>query len=593
MSAQAWILLAIFMGMVLAAGLLLAPWMTALAEGRVPRFVARIDRAILRLSGADPEVAMSWKQYAIAVMTFNIAGIAVVFALQMLQAALPLNPQSMPATSWHLALNTAVSFVTNTNWQAYGGESTMSYLVQMLALAVQNFLSAATGIAVAFALIRGLARRRADDIGNFWVDVHRVTVWLLLPICVVYTLFLVQQGSIQNFAPYVTAKMVEPVSYDDPVLDASGAPTKDDKGNPVTKPATTQEQSIAMGPVASQVAIKMLGTNGGGFMNANSSHAFENPTPLTDFVQIVSIFSIGSALCFVFGRMVGDRRQGWALWASMAAIFVVFAVMAMRAELVANPSIVSLGVDGSAGNLEGKEVRFGAAASALFAAVTTAASCGAVDSMHDAMMPLGGFAPMFLIQLGEVVFGGVGSGLYGMLTFAVVAVFVAGLMVGRTPEYIGKKIESFEMKMASIALLVTPALVLFGTALAVATGDGRAGIANPGAHGFSEILYAFASAANNNGSAFGGLSVNTPFYNLALAFAMFVGRFGVILPVLAIAGSMARKPRIPVTAGTLPTHGGIFVVLLIGTVFLVGALNYVPALALGPLVEHLILFGSH
>ncbi len=590
MSTQTWTLLIVFMAAVLGAGLLLAPWTVAIAEGRLPRFAMAIDRAAMRVAGADPQAPMDWKRYAVALMLFNLVGVAAVFALQLLQASLPLNPQAMPAPSWHSALNTAVSFVTNTNWQGYGGESTMGYLVQMLALAVQNFLSAATGIAVAFALIRGIARRRADDIGNFWVDVHRITTWLLLPLCLAYALFLVGQGVIQTTAPYVTVDLLEPVAYDEPVLDEAGQPRKDGNGDVLTKRATTQRQTIALGPVASQEAIKMLGTNGGGFMNANSAHPFENPAPLTDFVQVVSIFAIPSALCFVFGRMVGDRRQGWAIWATMAILFVVFAALAMRAELVANPQFTALGVDGGAGNMEGKELRFGAAQSALFAAVTTAASCGAVNAMHDALMPIAGLVPLFLMQLGEVVFGGVGAGLYGMLVFAIVAVFIAGLMVGRTPEYLGKKIESFEMKMAAVALLVTPLLVLFGTAVAVLAADGRAGISNPGAHGFSQVLYALTSAANNNGSAFAGLSANTPFYNLLLSVAMFAGRFGVILPVLAIAGSLARKPRVPVSGGTLPTHGVMFVVLLIGTVMLVGALNYVPALALGPVVDHLLLF---
>ena len=462
------------------------------------------------------------------------------------------------------AFNTAVSFVTNTNWQGYGGESTMSYFTQMFALAVQNFLSAATGIVIAIALIRGLARNSATTIGNAWVDLTRVTLYLLLPLSLLFALFLVSQGVIQNFSAYVDVATLE-----------------------------GGKQTLAMGPVASQEAIKMLGTNGGGFFNANSAHPFENPNALSNFLQMVSIFLIPAALCLTFGRVVGDLRQGWTVLAAMTVLFVVFAMVAMHYEQQANPLLTTLGMDGTTGNMEGKEVRFGIADSGLFAAVTTAASCGAVNSMHDSFTPMGGAVPLVLMQLGEVVFGGVGSGLYGMLVFAILAVFIAGLMIGRTPEYIGKKIEKFEMQMTSIAILMTPMLVLLGTAIAVMATAGRAGIANPGAHGFSEILYALSSAANNNGSAFAGLSANTPFYNALLAVAMWFGRFGVIVPVLAIAGALAAKKRIAVGLGTMPTHGPLFITLLIGTVLLVGLLNYVPALALGPVVEHLMLFTSH
>jgi K+-transporting ATPase ATPase A chain len=465
----------------------------------------------------------------------------------------------------------------------------MSYLTQMLALTVQNFLSAATGIVVVVALVRGFVRHAAGTVGNVWVDLTRATLWILLPLSFVFALVLAGQGVIQNLKPYQTVQTIETVTWQAPKVGADGQPIKDAQGQPVLEDQKSDTQTLAMGPVASQLAIKMLGTNGGGFFNANSAHPYENPTAVTNFLQMLSIFLIPAALVFVFGRMVGDLRQGWAVLAAMTLVFVVAVVGVTAAEQQGNPLLAALGVDPAGGNLEGKEVRFGINASALFAAITTAASCGAVNAMHDSFTPLGGAVPMVLIQLGEVIFGGVGSGLYGMLVFAILAVFIAGLMIGRTPEYLGKKIETHEMKMVSIAILVTPLLVLLGTAVAVMTDAGRAGIANPGPHGFSEILYALSSAANNNGSAFAGLSANTPFYNTLLAVAMWFGRFGVIVPVLAIAGSLAAKKRLAVTEGTLPTHGPLFVVLLIGTVLLVGLLNYVPALALGPAVEHLML----
>ena len=505
----------------------------------------------------------------------------------------------MPNVSADSAFDTAVSFVTNTNWQAYAGESTMSYLTQMSALAVQNFLSAATGIAVAFALIRGFARGSARGIGNFWVDLTRTTLFLFLPLSLLLAVFFMSQGVIQNFDAYRDVTTVEPLSYANPKLDADGTPLKDAAGNAITEPAVTHTQTLAMGPVASQESIKMLGTNGGGFFNANSAHPYENPTPLTNYVQMISMLLIPAALCFVFGRMVGDPRQGWALLGAMSVIFFAMSALIMWAEQQGNPLIAGLGVDQThsalqaGGNMEGKESRFGIVSSALFAAITTAASCGAVNAVHDSLTPLGGLVPMWLIELGEVVFGGVGSGLYGMLIFAIMAVFIAGLMIGRTPEYIGKKIESFEMKMTAIVILLTPFLVLMGTAIATMTEAGKAGIFNPGGHGFSEILYALSSAANNNGSAFAGLSANTPFYNSLLAVVMWFGRFAFIVPVLAIAGSLAAKKRIGATAGTLPTHGPLFVALLVGTVVLVGALTYVPALALGPVIEHLQLYGIH
>lgn len=546
-----------------------------------------IERFFYRIAGVNPQAEMGWKRYAAAVIVVNVLGALAVYALQRLQQWLPLNPQSFGAVTPDSSFNTAVSFVTNTNWQGYSGESTMSYLTQMLGLAVQNFLSAATGIAVVIALIRGFARHSAKTIGNFWVDFTRATVYVLLPLSIIVSVFFVSQGVIQNFDAYKDVTTVTATTYDNPKMDASGQPLKDAQGNPVTEKATTQTQTLPMGPVASQEAIKMLGTNGGGLFNANSAHPYENPNALTNFVQMLAIFIIPAALCFTFGGMVGDRRQGWAVLAAMTVLFVVLAVFEMWSEMHANPMLANLGIDQAIGNMEGKESRFGVVATSLFVTITTSASCGAVNAMHDSLTALGGFVPMFLMQLGEVVFGGVGSGLYGMLVYAILAVFIAGLMIGRTPEYLGKKIEVFEMKMTSIAILVTPLLVLVGTAVAVLAAGGKAGIFNPGTHGFSEVLYAFSSAANNNGSAFAGLSANTPFYNVALGIAMWLGRFWIIVPVLAMAGTFAAKKRLPVTVGTLPTHGPLFVVLLIGSVLLVGALTYIPALALGPIAEHL------
>jgi K+-transporting ATPase ATPase A chain len=562
-------------------------------------WLARFERGLCRLLGTDPDEDMPWWRYAVAIVLFNALGALAVYALQRFQASLPLNPAAMTAVTPDSSFNTAISFVTNTNWQGYSGESTMSYLTQMLVLTVQNFLSAATGVGVVTALIRGFARRRAVEaggkvgvVGNAWLDLWRSTVYVLLPISFVYAVFLVGQGAIQNFDAYKDAKLIEPVAYQVQKNDAQGKPMVDAAGKPVMEDKRADTQTIAMGPVASQEAIKMVGTNGGGFFNANSAHPYENPTPLSNFVQMLSIFLIPAALCIMFGRMVGDVRQGVVLLSAMTVIFVAAVATVYWAESHANPLLTQLGMDASTGNMEGKETRFGVVASSLFAVITTAASCGAVNAMHDSLMPIGGMVPMVLIKLGEVVFGGVGSGLYGMLVFAILAVFLAGLMIGRTPEYLGKKIESFEMKMISIAILATPLLVLGGTAISVIAKDGLAGMANPGAHGFSEVLYAYASAANNNGSAFAGLSANTPFYNLMLGIAMWFGRFTVIIPVLAIAGSLARKPRLAVSAGTMPTHGPLFVVLLVGTVIIVGALTYIPALALGPVVEHLQLF-SH
>jgi len=600
MTGQAVTALVLFLLVLAALAYPLSIYMTRLADGS-PLWggAGRIERLLYRAAGVDAQRDMPWKDYAIALVAFNVLGVVVVYAVQRLQLWLPLNPQSLANVSADSAFDTAVSFVTNTNWQGYAGESTMSYLTQMAALAVQNFFSAATGIAVAFALIRGFARGSAKGIGNFWVDMTRTTLWLLLPGSLILATFFMGQGVIQNFSPYKEVTTLEALNYDNPKLDAAGSPLLDAQGKAVTEPATTLTQTLAMGPVASQEAIKMLGTNGGGFFNANSAHPYENPTPLSNFVQMLSMFLIPAALCFVFGRMVGDSRQGWAVIGAMTLIFAVMALVLLSAEQKGNPVFAALHVDQAAtalqagGNMEGKETRFGIVASALFATITTAASCGAVNAVHDSFTPLGGLVPMWLIELGEVVFGGAGSGLYGMLIFAIMAVFIAGLMIGRTPEYIGKKIESFEMKMTAIVILITPCLVLVGSAIAVMTTQGKRGIFNPGAHGFSEILYALSSAANNNGSAFAGLSANTPFYNSLLAVVMWLGRFAFIVPVLAIAGSLAGKKRIGATAGTLPTHGPLFVALLIGTVVLVGALTYVPALALGPVIEHLQLYATH
>jgi len=581
--------LAIYLVVLLVLAKPLGAYMTGVFGDKPSRahWLSPIERLFYRVAGVNPQAEMGWKRYALAIIVVNVLGALAVYALQRAQQWLPLNPQGFGAITPDSSFNTAISFVSNTNWQGYSGESTMSYLTQMLGLAVQNFLSAATGIAVVIALIRGFARHSANTIGNFWVDFTRATVYVLLPLSILVSVFFVSQGVIQNFDGYKEVTTVTATTYDNPKMDVQGNPLKDAQGNPVTERATTQTQTLPMGPVASQEAIKMLGTNGGGFFNANSAHPYENPNALTNFVQMLAIFIIPAALCFTFGGMVGDGRQGWAVLAAMTVLFVALATFLAWAELHANPMLANLGIDQAMGNMEGKETRFGIVASSLFATITTAASCGAVNAMHDSLTALGGFVPMFLMQLGEVVFGGVGSGLYGMLVYAILAVFIAGLMIGRTPEYLGKKIEVFEMKMTSIAILVTPLLVLVGTAIAVVVTQGKAGIFNPGTHGFSEVLYAFSSAANNNGSAFAGLSANTPFYNVALGIAMWLGRFWIIVPVLAMAGTFAAKKRLPVTAGTLPTHGPLFVVLLIGSVLLVGALTYIPALALGPIAEHL------
>jgi K+-transporting ATPase ATPase A chain len=562
------------------------------------RVGARFEGLIYKVCGVDPTSQMGWKKYAVALIVFNALGALSVYALQRLQVWLPLNPQQFANVSADSSFNTAVSFITNTNWQGYSGESTMSYLTQMAALAVQNFMSAASGIVVAIALIRGFARHSASTIGNVWADLTRSTLYILLPLSVLLALLLVGQGVVQNFSAYQDVTTIESVTYQNPKVDAAGNPLKDSAGNPITETQTTQKQTLPMGPMASQEAIKELGTNGGGFVNANSAHPYENPTPISNFLEMFAMLLIPMSLTYTFGRMAGDTRQGWAVFAAMAILFVPLMVLAVHSEQQGNPLIAKLGVDQTAsltqpgGNMEGKESRFGIGASALFATITTVTSSGAVNSMHDSFTPLGGLVPLFNMQLGEVVFGGVGSGIYSMLIFAIVGVFIAGLMIGRTPEYLGKKIEAFEIKMSSIAILVMPFIVLTGTAVAVSIASGKAAVANPGAHGFSEILYAFSSAGNNNGSAFAGISANTPFYNIGLGLVMWLGRYWPIVAVLAIAGSLAAKKRVPVTAGTMLTYGPTFVVLLIGTVLLVGALTFVPALALGPIVEHLTLWGT-
>jgi len=542
------------------------------------RVLGPIERLIYRLCGINPANEMGWQRYAVAMLAFSTAGFVTLYALIRFQSVLPLNPEHMPAVPGDLSFNTAVSFLTNTNWQAYGGETTMSYLTQMLGLAVQNFVSVASGMAVLVALIRGFVRRNSQTIGNFWVDLTRSLFYILLPLSLVLAILLVSQGVVQTFKTYPTATLVEPVTMAD--------------GNSVN------EQIIAVGPTASQIAIKQLGTNGGGFFNTNSAHPFENPTPLSNFFEMLAILLIPAALCYTFGKMAGDTKQGWAILASMVIIFIGLLALCCWSEQKGTPQLISAGADlqpsamQSGGNMEGKEVRFGIFNSALWATATTGTSCGAVNSMHDSYTPLGGMVPMWLIQLGEVIFGGVGSGLYGMLVFAILAVFIAGLMVGRTPEYLGKKIETFEMKMASLVILLPICLALIGTAAAVATKAGQAGAFNPGPHGFSEILYAYSSASNNNGSAFGGLSCNTPFYNFTLAIAMLGGRYLFKILVLAIAGSLAAKKYVPTSAGTLSTSGPMFVILLISVVIVVGALSFIPALALGPIVEHLMMIGK-
>ncbi|UZR28867.1 potassium-transporting ATPase subunit KdpA [Methylococcus mesophilus] len=595
MTANGLLQICVYLGVLLALAKPLGSYMAAVYEGRsaAVSLLAPVERFIYRITGVDPEAEMRWTGYVFAFLLFNLLGALAVYLLQRSQGFLPLNPQGLPGVSPDSSLNTAISFATNTNWQGYGGETTMSYLTQMLGLTVQNFVSAASGMAVLVALIRGFVRKNADTIGNFWVDMSRSTLYILLPLSFILALLLIGQGVVQTFGPYQGVPLVEATGYDQPKLDDSGQPVVDANGSPVTEHVTVSEQTLALGPAASQVAIKQLGTNGGGFFNVNSSHPFENPTPFSNFLEMLAILVVSGALCYTFGVMVGDTRQGWVILAAMTLIFVPLLFATVLCEQSGNPAFGVLGLDPAGGNMEGKETRFGIVNSALWATATTAASNGSVNAMHDSFTPLGGLVPMWLMQLGEVVFGGVGSGLYGMLVFAIVAVFVAGLMIGRTPEYLGKKIEAYEMKMAAIVILVPPLVVLGGTAIAVMVDAGKASVFNPGAHGFSEILYAFSSAGNNNGSAFGGLSANTPFYNLMLGLAMWLSRYWLAVPVLAIAGALAAKKYVPPSAGTLPTHTPMFVCLLISVVMIVGALTFIPALALGPIVEHLAMTGAY
>jgi potassium-transporting ATPase potassium-binding subunit len=599
MTANSWAQIALLFGLVIALAKPLGWYMARVYEGKpcgLDRALRFPERLVYRLCRVDAGEEMDWKTYAKAMLLFNLFGLLAVYALQRIQGFLPLNPAHLGAVAAGSAFNTAISFATNTNWQGYAGETTMSTLTQMAGLTVQNFLSAASGMAVLVALIRGIARRRQDTIGNFWTDTVRGTLYILLPLSLLLALALVSQGVVQTLAGSRSVPLLQPATYEQPKTDEVGQPVMDVAGKPVTEEMTVTEQSLAVGPVASQQAIKELGTNGGGFMNANSAHPFENPTPFSNLMEMLAILAISAGLCITFGTMVGDRRQGWALLAAMLVLLVPLLLFCVWQEQAGNPALSRLGADDRAsalqpgGNMEGKEARFGVTNSATWASITTATSCGAVNSMHDSFTPLGGLVPLFLMQLGEVVFGGVGSGLFGMLLFVIVAVFTAGLMVGRTPEYLGKKIEPYEMKMAALAILVMPLVVLLGTAAAVVTEAGLAGCANPGAHGFSEILYAFTSCANNNGSAFAGLSANTPFYNTILGFAMLMGRFLIKVPVLAIAGSLARKKITPMGAGTLPTHTPLFVAWVVAVVLIVGGLTFFPALALGPIAEHLALF---
>jgi len=593
MNSSGWIQLALFV-IALAAitkpmGLYLMRVLDANGKTWLDPMLKPFERLTYRLLGVDAGKEHDWKQYTFAMLLFSLVSCLFTYAILRLQHLLPLNPQGLGPLSPHLAFNTAVSFTTNTNWQSYSGESTMSYLSQMVALTVHNFVSAAVGIGLAAALVRGVARHTAKTLGNFWVDLVRVTYYLLVPLCLVFAIFLVSQGMIQNFKPYTKAKLVEPYRISVAKMDDKGQPVVDKDGKAVMEDQTVDEQLIVQGPMASQVAIKMLGTNGGGYVNANAAHPFENPTPLSNFLQMLSIFSIGSGLTYYLGRMVKNQKHGWAVWSAMTALFLAGVIFCWWAEANGNPIHQQLGLAASDGNMEGKEVRFGVFNSALFATVTTDASCGAVNSMHDSFTALGGFVPLFNMQLGEIIFGGVGAGLYGMLVFVVLAVFIAGLMVGRTPEYLGKKIQSFEVKMAMLALLVLCISILGFTAWAAVSEWGKAGLNNAGPHGLSEMLYAFSSATGNNGSAFAGLTANTPWYNTTLGLAMLIGRFLMIVPIMAMAGSLVQKRIAPPSAGTFPVSGGTFVVLLLGTILLVGALNFLPVLALGPIVEHFLM----
>lgn len=602
MTANGWLQIAVFFAVLVALVKPLGWYMARVYDGQpcgLDYLVGPVERVVYRLCGVRPNDEMDWKHYGVAMLLFNASGFVFLYSLQRLQIFMPLNPADLGGVAPDLAFNTAASFVTNTNWQAYGGETAMSYWTQMLGMTVQNFVSAATGMSVLVALIRGLARSTSATVGNFWSDLVRSTLYILLPLALVLATILVSQGAVQTLRAYQEVSLLQPVTYEQPVTGANGQPVLDENGNGgKTETATAREAILAVGPAASQVAIKHLGTNGGGFFNANAAHPFESPSPLTDWLLILAEAVLAASLTYTFGKMVGDTRQGWVMLSAMMIVLLVLVAGAYLAESSGNPRLEVLGIDQrvgpqqSGGNMEGKEVRFGIARSALFASVTTATSTGAVDSMHDSFTPLGGSVPLFLMQFGEVILGGVGSGLYGMIVFAIIAVFVAGLMVGRTPEYLGKKIEPYELKMASLLILIMPLTVLVCTAVAVSTSAGTSSVLNPGAHGFSEILYAFTSEGNNNGSAFAGLNVNTPFYNLTGGFAMLISRFWLAIPTLALAGALARKKLVPAGPGTLPTHTPLFVVLLVGVVVMVGALTFLPALALGPVAEDLLMQGQ-
>ena len=564
----------------------------------IDRIVGPLERVIYRIAGIKPLQEMDWKAYLFAMLIFNLLGMLAAYIILRMQYYFPLNPQNFANVSPDLAFNTAASFATNTNWQAYSGETTMSYLTQMLVMTVQNFISAATGMSLLVALIRGLTKHESKQLGNFWVDTVRGIIYILLPLSLIFSIILVSQGVIQNFKPYQTINLMQSLKYSQSDTGAKGETNKDSNGYPKT--IEIKNQIIPMGPVASQVAIKQLGTNGGGFFNVNSSHPFENPTPISNFLEMLAILLIPAALCYTFGIMVNDKRQGWAILAAMYFIFIPFLFAASVSEQIGNPAFIKMGIDQTAepslfpgGNMEGKETRFGIINSAIWATATTAASNGSVNSMHDSYMPLGGLVPLWMIHLGEVIFGGVGSGLYGMLMLVIITVFIAGLMVGRTPEYLGKKIEPYEMKMASIVVLIMPLIVLLSTAVASVTQMGVSSISNPLAHGFSEILYAFTSMGNNNGSAFAGLNANTPFYNVIGGIIMLISRYWIAIPVLAIAGSLANKKTIPSSSGTLATHSILFIILLIAVTMIIGALSFLPALALGPIVEHFMLWGKY
>ena len=601
MTPSGWLQIALYFFLLVALVKPLGAYMARVYDGQptlLARVVGPVERLLYRLYGIHPNDEMDWRTYAVALLLFSATGMLFLYGLQRLQHVLPLNPRQFAAVPAALAFNTAASFTTNTNWQNYSGETTLSYLTGMLGPTVSNFVSAAAGMAILMAFIRGFSRRSAHTLGNFWVDLTRGVLYILLPIAFVLALILVSQGVVQSLGDYRTVPLLQPITYSRPEVGADGNPIKDANGQLVTETVTVTEQVLAVAPASSQVAIKHLGTNGGGVFNTNAAHPFENPTPLSDLLVTLAETSIAAALTYTFGKMVGDTRQGWAILAAMLIVLVAAVAFDYAAESAGNSQLTALGVDQttsavqSGGNMEGKEIRFGIARSALFATLTTATSSGAVNSMHDSFTPLGGLTPMVMMQTGEAILGGVGSGLYGMLVLAIIAVFIAGLMVGRTPEYLGKKIEAYEMKMASILILIMPMIVLIVTAVAVVSAAGQAGIANPGPHGFSEILYAFTSMTNNNGSAFAGVNGNTPFYNLVGAFVMLFGRFWLAIPTLALAGSLARKTKVPVSAGTLPTHTPLFVVWLVAVVLIVAALVFFPALSLGPIVEHLMLAGS-